>query len=486
MLEQHPVPQNVTTFQFRLIGDMTLKQFAYLAGGAVLAYISFHLPLPFFFTYPLTGLFAFGGIGFAFVPIEERPMDVWVLSFIKSVYNPTQYIWQRELNSSHPEATSSTTGKATSIPGLNLISLLVDKILPIPKAPISTVPVQSQTVSAQSVKMPVQSQTAPIQSHKAPVNSSASTNMPSPSATVPIKQNATTHSSPFSFLSSIFSFSKKQSRTVTSDTQVKAPVIPSLPKVAYAPAIYPSVLTSKPLPSVDGVHLDSTDTSHTTPTQPKNTAPQKTEPKNPQMEQLEKRLQELEVQLKQEREDKKKYEDIQQQLIAALQDKQHIQKQLEQTLQQHKAVTTPPQNVATQVAMPAPLQPSTTVKVISPQAAVTAGMPSVSTFPNIISGIVREKGGNLLVGILVTVKDKDDTPVRALKTNKLGQFAASTPLSNGEYILEVEDPKNQFSFDLAKVTLSGGVVPPVELIAKTKQDLDRQNLENVLFGKPQK
>src|SRR3989344_1059812 len=95
-MEQHPVPQNVTTFQFRLIGDMTIKQFGYLAGGAILAYISYNLPLPFFFRWPLTAIFALGGIGFAFVPIEERPMDVWFLSFIKSIYSPTLYLWQRE------------------------------------------------------------------------------------------------------------------------------------------------------------------------------------------------------------------------------------------------------------------------------------------------------------------------------------------------------------------------------------------------------
>ena len=92
-MEQHPVPQNVTTFQFRLIGDMTLKQFGYLIGGAIAAYIIFKLPLPFFFTWPLTVCTAVLGFGLAFVPIEERPMDVWVLSFIKNMYSPTQYIW---------------------------------------------------------------------------------------------------------------------------------------------------------------------------------------------------------------------------------------------------------------------------------------------------------------------------------------------------------------------------------------------------------
>src|SRR3989304_9484129 len=103
-MEQHPIPQNVTNFQFRLVGDMTIKQFGSLAGGAILAFITYKLPLPFFFTWPLALMFALGGFGFAFLPIEERPMDVWVMSFIKSIYNPTQFIWQR----SPPQPTPQT------------------------------------------------------------------------------------------------------------------------------------------------------------------------------------------------------------------------------------------------------------------------------------------------------------------------------------------------------------------------------------------
>ena len=79
-MEQHPVPQNVTTFQFRLVGDMTLKQFGYLSGGLILGYVAYKLPLPFFFTWPLTAIFGLGGFGFAFIPVEQRPMDVWFLS----------------------------------------------------------------------------------------------------------------------------------------------------------------------------------------------------------------------------------------------------------------------------------------------------------------------------------------------------------------------------------------------------------------------
>ena len=34
-LQQHPVPQHIASYEFKLIGDMTIKQFAYLAGGII-------------------------------------------------------------------------------------------------------------------------------------------------------------------------------------------------------------------------------------------------------------------------------------------------------------------------------------------------------------------------------------------------------------------------------------------------------------------
>ncbi|KKR52786.1 MAG: hypothetical protein UT88_C0021G0001, partial [Candidatus Woesebacteria bacterium GW2011_GWD2_40_19] len=38
-MEQHPIPQNISSYQFRLVGDMTLKQFFQLAGGFLVGLI---------------------------------------------------------------------------------------------------------------------------------------------------------------------------------------------------------------------------------------------------------------------------------------------------------------------------------------------------------------------------------------------------------------------------------------------------------------
>ncbi len=129
--------------------------------------------------------------------------------------------------------------------------------------------------------------------------------------------------------------------------------------------------------------------------------------------------------------------------------------------------------------------PSTSVRVIAPDAATKAGLPRLTTFPNVVTGIVRDHWGNLLPGMLITVRDRDDVPLRALKTNRLGQFAASTPLPNNTYIVEIEDPKGGFIFDKAQISLTGAVAPPIEVIAKSQKQVERDKLAREIFGNTQ-
>lgn len=94
-MEQHSIPRNVTGFQFQLIGTMTLRQFGYLAASLILAFVFFKAPLS-FLRLPLAALFVFLGFALAFLPVQERPLDVWILNFLKSVYSPTEYFWQKQ------------------------------------------------------------------------------------------------------------------------------------------------------------------------------------------------------------------------------------------------------------------------------------------------------------------------------------------------------------------------------------------------------
>jgi hypothetical protein len=84
--------------------------------------------------------------------------------------------------------------------------------------------------------------------------------------------------------------------------------------------------------------------------------------------------------------------------------------------------------------------------------------------PNTIHGLVDDPDGLAITGAVVLVKNAAGAPVRALRTNKLGQFLASTPLENGTYTIEVE--KEGFVFDEVKIKLTGTSLPPVEIKAK--------------------
>lgn len=94
-MQQHPIPQNVTQYQFRLVGDMTLKQFLELCIGLVLAYLFFASNLIIIIKWPLIILSILFGAGLAFFPIEDRPLDQWIINFVKAIYMPTRFIWQK-------------------------------------------------------------------------------------------------------------------------------------------------------------------------------------------------------------------------------------------------------------------------------------------------------------------------------------------------------------------------------------------------------
>jgi hypothetical protein len=104
------------------------------------------------------------------------------------------------------------------------------------------------------------------------------------------------------------------------------------------------------------------------------------------------------------------------------------------------------------------------VKVVKAETEPTERFVVLTTTPNIINGIVTDTMGNYLDGVIVVTHDKDGLPVRALKTNKLGQFLAATPLGNGIYTLSLE--KDSLSFDVLQIDLDGSVLPPIKISAK--------------------
>ncbi len=95
-MEQHPIPRQITTFEFKLIGFLTVKQFMYLVVFLPLAYIVFVLfPIPLLniLLAAVTGLI---GVALAFLPVNDRPLEVWIRNMIKRLSSPTQYLYSKQ------------------------------------------------------------------------------------------------------------------------------------------------------------------------------------------------------------------------------------------------------------------------------------------------------------------------------------------------------------------------------------------------------
>lgn len=127
---EHPIPQNVTSYQFHLVGDMTLKQFLELMAGVAAGWLIWSLNLPAIIRWPLVISAVVLGFGLAFMPLEDRPLDQWLIAFFRAIYRPTIFVWKKAIRDdilsfqASPAETRSVLESAVKMPTAKLESLL--------------------------------------------------------------------------------------------------------------------------------------------------------------------------------------------------------------------------------------------------------------------------------------------------------------------------------------------------------------------------
>lgn len=366
-MEQHSIPQNVTAYQFRLVGDMTLKQFLELAAGGGLAFLITRFTiLPVFFRWPLAGIFAFLGIALAFLPIEERPLDQWLRNFVKSIYSPTQFLWKK---------TGVLPGFFTFVPGKEPALA--------PKAPPK---------NQQQLRSFVRSFQA---SPPSPLDEQELTKLKRINQLLGASQPAPNF--PFSPQPSLNILPGVKTRPLRTQSQIKKEekVVFRQPPPGQAPKPAP-LKKAAPLPSLPQ-------------------APVKQTPVSPGP----------------------------------------------------KVEIIPPYRPPLRVTSlyPGPL-PKVSKNRVAPLFDKDLPLPTAPESPNLITGMVVTYDGRLIPGAIIETCNNQGQTVRALKTNKLGQFFIATPLLNGQYELKAEHPKE--SFDIISLKVEGKIIPPIKIRAKKK------------------
>jgi hypothetical protein len=398
-MDNHPIPQDITGFEFKLIGNMTLKQFAYVAGGAIIG-LAFYASPVFFLIKIVLVLVSIGtGVAFAFVPFEGRPMDLMVKNFIKAVLSPTQYAYQKLNNQ-------------------NLDENVLVSVSGIKKQSLSNTPQKQFKEFIDS-----------LSGGKNKLNKKESVYF--------------------------------ESLQPTSAPATPTPITPQ-PILPVAPQILPPTQVAEPAVVVEE----------------SNTELQKT------AELLEKELQEAKAkEVEENKTNPEEYLKAHQKVLELqnnLNDLTFQKQELESKLislqkkmeMQGKDIYSP------SVAQPELLRETKFVRSIPQSMQKSAGMPIASEFPNVITGIIKDPRGNPLANILVEVKDPQGNAVRAFKTSALGQFASATPLANGEYSIEFEDPKEQNKFDTVAFKATGEVILPIEIISVDTREEIRRSLFN--------
>lgn len=97
-MRQHPIPQNILDVEFKLFTYFTVKEFAYVATGAIIGGLFIYLwtqnRIPGIIAFP--SFIFFGGIGLVLgmVPIQDQPADKIISNYIRAINRPTLRVWQ--------------------------------------------------------------------------------------------------------------------------------------------------------------------------------------------------------------------------------------------------------------------------------------------------------------------------------------------------------------------------------------------------------
>ena len=514
-MEQHPVPQHIASFEFKLFGNLTVRQFTTLAIPMSVALLFLFSNLPPFIKYSMAVLF--GGIGgfAALVPIQGRPLDKWVVLFIKAIMAPTQRIWVKDIKL--PEFLNVVVSKS-STRNLDIEPIqahdrekLRAYLKSIPKNKVSPFDVKEQIAVQRlnlSLDIPQGGKLPPAIAWTSKTSPNLSNALPPVSPALPMQMSAPSGMpvSASEYRGDMASAlpplppSDKKPRVKISH-HAKAYVLPGIEQrlERNAPHIGQVVKAKVQLASDTNYTLDNII--------PINEPGRRVRLVHGISKARSRKLHfapptgfdlgNLPIR-------GEAHFEVSEGLKNNLDSSFPNQIQHQPAPHKQETVTTPPsinkpsinigdspsahvaslsQHPSNQVhhSDPQP-QRNSDQKMAESDSRLAVSLSPLSTSakpaeilsraqivpltnkPNVLSGLIVDSTGGPIVGAIVTVLDEHSVPVRALKTNKLGQFLSATPLPGGQYMIDVDSPNA--SFEPLRLNVAGEVLAPLAIKPK--------------------
>jgi hypothetical protein len=423
--KQHAVPQNIMSVEFKLIGDMTVRQFFYVATGGILALIFFKSNLPFIVRWVFTIVCGILGAAMAFVPLEERGLDVWITSFFKVLGKSTQMVWRKDPN---PPA-----------------YFLSDYARLITADIVAVTPIKSRARLYEYIeKIKREDLDDPYEINKRRFLESLNFN--------PVEEAKIV--APTEFQSIKTAVIEKPLSQEELEFIPKSQV-PDNPVFREAPAFKDALL----IPKIQNIRSN----------RPIRNISLEREIILPRYEQPKKEVLQKDTTYQKSAIDKNKVDELNN-AVSKLKEKITVNKNdYKNITENHK-----PKGVinigrirdALRKRESVKVQTTARIKDQEPIPQYTPPTQSVDSAPkiNIIKGCVLDKNGKLLDGALILVKDAKGDPERALKTNSLGEFYTVTPLDNGDYSLETK--YHGLEFDVINFKAEGRFIERLVIKAK--------------------
>src|SRR3989344_4479904 len=518
--KQHAVPQNIMDVEFKIIGELTMRQFIYLLIFCGIGYFIYSTGLPAFVKWPLILLLVGAGAGFAFVPVQDRGLDEWIISFFKLMYSPNQMVWRKD-----PTLPLAFLYQNLSMVKQELITLTptssrrkLEEYLDTQEGKVVVDPLDIQEqvyikmvhdayantpqVSASvTLEEPEIKQAIPVQEppKKEETKEEMKTQLqiqPTTKGENPIEQIKAPHeevySAPLIPLTPDRHSGRKFTNLLPNEGEIILPirgerVLQSSFEIEVEEDVAEKTEQLKKL--LEQIRSDeaysktikqAVEVRHSEPEQSAPTIQPEVLPKTP--EDISSEAQSIVARLEQENirlgnEINKLKQEIQrsQQPQEVVAEKQETIRKLEgekqKSTQEYHYLQEKVNELKEKIQKKATEIPSD--KVTQNPNLASAGAPTFSNSmpqsntPNIVSGSVKDSSGKILEGVVVIIKNSRNEPVRALKTNRLGQFSISNPLTNGPYTIEID--KNNLSgqtFDIIKIDVQGIVIPQIEFTGK--------------------